>query len=152
MNPFQSTLLRNASSLAVAGFLTGSALAQGAFTVSGLSVSPRLTPMVGGGFVVAEPSVGDTPFTAAGGGFTLEASTTPLPQTIAVPGEVSVVIMLDGGAVTLSWPESGDGYVLESAVAIDTPAGWQPVTPAPAGRSFTVPATEPARFFRLRRR
>ncbi len=124
--------------------------AQNTFTLSDLNASPTLTAMAGGDFTAETTMVGDGAIQAAGGDFTLDATVTSLPVTIE-PGAVEVFLALEGENFVLTWPESGAGYLLESAVALSDATVWQPVQPAPTERRFVTPLAQPAVFFRLRR-
>ena len=55
------------------------------------------------------------------------------------------------GQVTLRWPAEAAGYGLEFTPVIGEAANWQPVTPAPAGNTFTTPFNQPLRFYRLQK-
>ena len=57
------------------------------------------------------------------------------------------------GSVKISWPDSAQGYSLQSAPVAEAHADWQPVpqTPIRAGGRWTVSILEPGghRFYRL---
>ncbi len=152
MNLFPSPtfILRIVSRLAVAGILIGSARAADDFTLSELKVTPRLTAMAGGDFTAETTMAGEGPLRASGGDFALEAAVTPLSVTI-VPGDATVFLAVEGDTLVLTWPASGDGYVLESTAVLNDAPDWQSVQPAPTERRFVTPLAQPAVFFRLRR-
>jgi hypothetical protein len=62
---------------------------------------------------------------------------------IQIPSKLTAA--MQSGNVVISW--TGDG-VLQSTDSL-SPANWQNVTPAPAGKSVTV-APAGSRFYRLR--
>jgi hypothetical protein len=128
----------------------GAAHAQDPFTLSELKVTPTLTAMAGGDFTAEATLVGEGALRASGGDFALEATVTPLSVTI-VPGDVAVFLAVEGDTLVLTWPASGEGYVLESVAALNDAPDWQPVQPAPTERRFVTPLSRPAVFFRLRR-
>ncbi len=82
-------------------------------------------------------------------GWSLEITTG---QVVVTP--VTLSIQLTNGTVVISWPAAASGYTLETKATLSTPA-WMPVATAPvvAGdrNTVTLPATDPAAFFRLRR-
>ncbi len=76
---------------------------------------------------------------------------------LAAPPPVPLIsVSLEGDALTLSWPASATGFVLETTSALGDEAEW---TPVPGADAATVTITisrdpeEPDRgqFFRLRR-
>lgn len=75
------------------------------------------------------------------------------PGTLALP--ISVVGSNSSPGLTLSWPSYGIGFAPESSPALDTAATWTPLAPAPAlvndSWRVTLPTTNSAQFFRLRR-
>lgn len=88
--------------------------------------------------------------TLQGGAFTLVGGFIGVLAAPTVGGDATLVVTLNAaGEAALTWDR--DGYVLEFRSGLDDAAGWQAVTPAPAGRTFSAPASLPARFFRLRR-
>jgi hypothetical protein len=56
--------------------------------------------------------------------------------------------VLSGGNITITWTGTG---ILESSPVLGSGAQWDPVTPAPAGNTYTTTATTANRFFRIRR-
>jgi hypothetical protein len=56
--------------------------------------------------------------------------------------------VLDDGNITLTWTGTG---TLESTPVLGSGAQWAPVSPAPAGNTYTTTATTANRFFRIRR-
>jgi hypothetical protein len=71
-----------------------------------------------------------------------------LPQAVAVVGAPALVIAPAApGLATISWAPGTAGFVLQETASL-TPANW---TNSPSGSSnpITVPATAPARFYRL---
>jgi hypothetical protein len=128
----------------------GAAHAQDPFTLSELKITSPLTAMAGGDFTAEATLGGAGALRASGGDFALEATVTPLSVTI-VPGDVAVFLTVEGDSLVLTWPASGEGYVLESVAALNDAPDWQPVQPAPTERRFVTPLARPAVFFRLRR-
>ncbi|HAB17946.1 MAG TPA: hypothetical protein PLX89_04180 [Verrucomicrobiota bacterium] len=61
------------------------------------------------------------------------------------------ISLTDDGQAQLTWSLVDAGYVLESAVQLDSQAGWLPVSPAPITNSYTVLVDQSVRFFRLRK-
>lgn len=136
--------------VALLSSLGSEALAQADFLLTDLDVSPRLTDMSGGDFAVETTTFGEELLEATGGDFTLEATVTPLSVTL-VADDVTVFLVVEGENLVLTWPASGDGYVLESAAAQSDAPDWQPVQPSTTEHRFVTPLAQPARFFRLRR-
>ena len=119
------------------------------------------------GYQLSNPGTSTPAQTLAGGGYTLSASASPAaptdvagdayqgmagpvcvsPAVAVVPGAATLFIARDGASLLLTWTD--DGVVLESADSLNGPFNWQPVKPAPTGKSFVTPADQPARFFRL---
>ncbi len=119
------------------------------------------------GYELSNPGTGRPAQLLAGGGYTLNASASPAAPTVVaggayqgmtgpvsvspavavVPGAATLFIAREGASLILTWAE--DGVILESADNLNGPVNWQPVTPAPTGKSFVTPADQPARFFRL---
>jgi hypothetical protein len=58
-------------------------------------------------------------------------------------------IQSDGNAVTLSWPDSAAGFILESSENPSSPTNW--VTVPSVTNAVTLPVSSPSKFFRLRR-
>lgn len=102
----------------------------GTFAVAGGAGETATGPLTGGAFVVTGGLVG----------------------VAVVPDDVTPQLTLtDEGNAVLSWSGAATGYVLESSPSVGEFADWQPVTPAPAGNTFTTPFNQPLRFFRLRK-
>jgi hypothetical protein len=102
----------------------------GTFAVTGGAGETATGPLTGGAFVVTGGLVG----------------------VAVVPDDVTPELTLtDTGEATLTWSAEATGYVLESSPSVGEFADWQPVTPAPAGTTFTTPFNQPLRFFRLRK-
>lgn len=138
----------------------------GGFLAIGLAASAlRAGPSVGGDFSL-EGGVATGGGQAAGGDFSVEASvgetaTGPLTGggfevtggligVAVVPGDFALTIgFTPDGQVLIGWPAEASGYVLESTPTVGEFTNWQPVTPAPAGNTFTTPHDQPLRFFRL---
>lgn len=135
--------------VAVTSSLGFAALAQSDLRLSHLNLSPQLTDMSGGDFVV-ETTFGEGVLQRTGGDFALEAAVTPLSVAL-VPDDVTVFVAVEGDNLVLTWSASGDGYVLESAAALSGVPDWQQVQPPPTDRRFVTPLAQPAWFFRLRR-
>lgn len=74
------------------------------------------------------------------------------PNSIPRP---TVSFLASGNSMTLSWPEAFAGFTLQSSPVIGAGAVWTPVATAPVLSggfySVTLPATNPAGFFRLTR-
>lgn len=88
--------------------------------------------------------------TLAGGAFTLVGGFIGVLAAPTVGGDATLTVTRNaGGEAVLTWDQ--DGYVLEFRAALGDAAGWQAVTPPPAGRTHVTPANLPARFFRLRK-
>jgi hypothetical protein len=70
-----------------------------------------------------------------------------------IPPRLSIAYA--GLNVVLSWPVSRTNYALRSATNLSPPVTWQPITNGATNsvdqRSVWVPASDPARFFRLER-
>jgi arabinan endo-1,5-alpha-L-arabinosidase len=75
------------------------------------------------------------------------------PDALALPMELSFAGSDSG--LTLSWPSYGVGFVAETSTNLGTGASWSPAFPAAALSNdvwtVTLPMTDDARFFRLRR-
>jgi hypothetical protein len=75
------------------------------------------------------------------------------PDTLATP--VSVARTNSGAGLQLTWPSYDVGFTLQSSTNTANPAGWSPVTNALALSNdlwmVTIPKTNGAQFFRLRR-
>jgi hypothetical protein len=67
----------------------------------------------------------------------------------AAPATPSLHIARSANQLVITWPAGLDGYNLESADSIQTPA-WNPVSGV-TGNSVTVPISGKQQFFRLRR-
>ena len=104
----------------------------------------------GGAFVLSGWVASAGAGTSSGGEFDL---TCGLVGAYAVPGEDLrlKVELMDDGRVRIWWSPGLIGYQLESTAALGSGAGWLPVDPPPAGASYTVEPTGPARFYRLRK-
>ena len=66
----------------------------------------------------------------------------------------SLAVTRSGNNLTISWPASATGFVLESTTALGTGASWTPVNGATvngANMQVTVPTDGTQRYFRLRR-
>jgi hypothetical protein len=77
------------------------------------------------------------------------------PTLGGAPLPSALTLLREGDQITISWPCPCDGFVLEAATSLN-PANWQPVDTTPVistgiGR-VTLPADQPARFFRLRQK
>jgi hypothetical protein len=102
----------------------------GTFAVAGAAGEAATGPLTGGTFVVTGGLIG----------------------VAVVPGDIVPELTITAtGDATLTWPADTTGYVLESTLSVGDFADWQPVTPAPAGNTFTTPFNQPLRFFRLRK-
>jgi hypothetical protein len=109
-----------------------------AFTVSG---------------VIGQPESGTL---AGDGAFTVEGGW-PAPLIIESAGAPTLLITLDrnSGAVTVAWPATANGHVLEANADLNDPSGWIDVseTPSEVGTHLEV-AVQPnaqAQYYRLRR-
>ena len=115
----------------VGGVASGGGKASGGdFAVDAAAGQPAAGPLSGGDFQVT-------------GGL--------VAVTVVTGGAVALRLSATDSQVTLTWPAEAAGYVLEFTPVIGEAANWQPVTPAPAGNSFTTPFNQPLRFYRLRK-
>jgi arabinan endo-1,5-alpha-L-arabinosidase len=75
------------------------------------------------------------------------------PDASALP--MSLNVSLSGLNLTLSWPAYGVGFVLETSPSLGADAVWSPLPQIPVlnndAWAITLPATETAAFYRLRR-
>lgn len=128
--------------------LSAQSLGGGRFTLAGGPVTRSSKPSDGGTFAVTGGTGEASAAPLTGGTFQVTGG----PVGVAVvPGDVTLDFTVTDGQATLTWPAGTAGYVLEFTAALGEAADWQPVTPAPAGNSFTTPFNHPLRFFRLRR-
>jgi hypothetical protein len=119
----------------------------GRFTLNGGPVSGG--GRSGGGNFAVNGGAGETSTAqASGGNFQVTGG---LVGIVVIPGEVEVSITTASGQIRLTWPDGTAGYVLESSAQIGAAANWQAVTPAPSANTFTTPANQSLRFFRLRK-
>lgn len=99
---------------------------------------------------VFDDSAGDAGQIAGGWSLTLVGSTATCCDP---PPRLSITT--DNGDVEISWPATGGAFVLEAKASLDAASPWVGVTTAPfldnGIYTVTLPATAPARFFRLRR-
>jgi hypothetical protein len=115
----------------VGGVASGGGKASGGdFAVDAAAGQPATGPLSGGDFQVT-------------GGL--------VAVTVVTGGDLALRLSATDSQVTLSWPADASAYVLEFSPAVGDAANWQPVTPAPAGNSFTTPFNQPLRFYRLRK-
>ncbi len=87
---------------------------------------------------------------ATNGAYSLTGGFWALPQLVQTPGAPMLQITRGApGYAMLSWTPNTPGYVLQSSPRLDTPS-W---TDAPTGTNnpASVPATVPARFYRLQK-
>jgi hypothetical protein len=92
----------------------------------------------------------------AGGGFLTAGGKLSAYVAHALLDLPSLSVFASGGNVTLSWPSPlAAGFALEQADTLAPAPGWLPntanVTDDGTNQSVTLPATNPAQFFRLRR-
>lgn len=82
----------------------------------------------------------------AGGNYVLQGGFWA--QAIQVPGAPLLSILRNGASVIISWPAT-PGFVLQHTTTL-SPINWQD---APSGsvNPAAIPATGPARFYRLRK-
>ncbi len=75
------------------------------------------------------------------------------PDALALP--VSVVSSNAPAGLSLSWPAYAVGFGLETSPALDAASAWTTLTSSPALNNdrwqFTIPTTNSAQFYRLRR-
>jgi hypothetical protein len=75
------------------------------------------------------------------------------PDALALP--VSMISSNAPSGLNLSWPAYATGFALETSPALDSTAAWTTVTSPPALNNdlwqITIPATNSAQFYRLRR-
>ena len=146
-----SRRLKQAGVLATVGCLcNATSLAQADFTMSDLSISPRLTAMSGGDFAMEAPIIGDGEKSLQGGDYTMAFVVTPLPPVLSV-GDTSVFIVITGADAVVTWTPGSVGFVLEATPSLGLDANWQPVNPAPTEPRFVAPLNGGPQFFRLRR-
>lgn len=78
-----------------------------------------------------------------------------IPGSFMIPHWGPLSVSADGQNLTISWPATGEQYVLESADPALPQLEWEAITTQPeqANNIFTIvlPTTEQARIFRLRR-
>jgi len=106
--------------------------AGGAYTISGTIGQPDAgRPMIGGNYSLT-------------GGFCA------LPSVVQTPGAPTLLITRGApGFATLSWSPATPGFVLQQSDSLTTP-NWSNA-PSGAANPTTVPATLPAKFYRLRK-
>lgn len=127
--------------------LSAQSLGGGQFTLNGGPVTGGGGQSDGGAFAVAGGAGETTAALLTGGDFTVTGG---LIGVAVVPGDFALTIgFTNDGQVMLEWPAEAANYVLESSPMVGEFADWQPVTPAPAGNTFTTPFDQPLRFFRL---
>jgi len=138
--------------IASLSLLTGLALAIGAqnYSIDWSTIDGGGGTSTGGVYSVSgtigQPDAG----TMSGGQFTLTGGFWALP--IAVQVSNAPTLLITGGPAgfaTISWTPPTPGFVLQISDSLTTPA-W---TNAPSGATnpVAVPATLPARFYRLNR-
>lgn len=84
----------------------------------------------------------------SGGHFSVTGGFWVLPQVVQTPDAPTLTVTPAGpGFATLSWTPATPGFVLQETVSL-SPPNW---TNAPSGATnpVTVPATFPAKFYRL---
>jgi len=91
---------------------------------------------------VGQPDAG----TLSGDSYTLQGGFWP-GLIVSTPGLPTLYIQLSGNNVIISWSPSGNGFALEMTGSL-SPADW---SPAPGGNPVPLPASETARFYRLKR-
>lgn len=85
---------------------------------------------------------------AHAGGYTLVGGFWALPQVVQTEGAPTLTIApASPGFATLSWTPATPGFVLQETVSL-APANWTN-SPSGAANPVTVPATLPAKFYRL---
>ncbi|MCC6231571.1 MAG: hypothetical protein IT580_02950 [Verrucomicrobiales bacterium] len=72
----------------------------------------------------------------------------PVPLSPAV--RLSVQRVTDG-TFELSWPDSAEGYVLESSPAVWPKTDWSPVVPQPVEKVLRIKPQDSVRYYRLRK-
>lgn len=125
------------------------ALAQADFLLTDLNLSPQLTDMSGGGYAIADSQIGVSLVDSAGGDFATELVTTSI-STAVVPTSASTVlssVLLDGNLVITVFETAGPG-ALEFTDSLGDPGAWKRVETPASGRTYVLPLTGPARFFR----
>jgi hypothetical protein len=63
---------------------------------------------------------------------------------------VSLTVVQSGGSITISWPATATGFVLESNTTLGPGTAWTPV-PGVTGNSFTVTGKTGNTFYRLKK-
>jgi len=84
----------------------------------------------------------------SGGNFSLTGGFWTLPQVVQTEGAPTLTVTpASPGFATLSWTPATPGFVLQETVSL-APANWTN-SPSGAANPVTVPATLPAKFYRL---
>jgi len=68
----------------------------------------------------------------------------------AMPQRVSLTVVQSSGSITISWPATATGFVLESNTSLSPGTAWTPV-PGVTVNSITLTAQSGNRFYRLRK-
>jgi hypothetical protein len=94
----------------------------------------------------------DTGF-MAGGDYSIDAGLWEIIATLQTPGPPVLSIQLSATEVTISWPSSSVGFVLQQNTHLPNVAGWSPVSSAihdhGSTKSVTVPISSGTWFYRL---
>jgi len=95
---------------------------------------------------IGQPDAGPT---MTNGPYAITGGFWALPQAVPTPGAPMLTIVPAGaGLAQISWtPDTGSGWVLQETLAL-SPAAWINA-PTGATNPIVVPATIPAKFYRL---
>lgn len=142
------TIIDTALKLAFATFLTTQLSAQ-TYSINWHTIDGGGGTSTGGVYSVSgtigQPDAG-TPMT--NGQFSVTGGFWALPTVIQVPGAPTLTIVpATPGNATLSWTPNTAGFVLQETWSL-SPANWTNSLSG-AANPIVVPATSPARFYRL---
>jgi len=129
--------------------LSAQSLGGGQFTLNGGPVTGGGGKSDGGQFAVTGGSGETSPAPLTGG--TFEVTGGLVGVAVVLDDVTPELIITDTGEARLTWSAETTGYVLESTTNVGEFADWEPVSPAPAGNTYTTPFNQPLRFFRLRK-
>jgi hypothetical protein len=142
------TIIDAALKLALATFLTTQLSAQ-PYSINWHTIDGGGGTSTGGVYSVSG-TIGqpDARATMANGQFSVTGGFWALPTVIQVPGAPTLTIVpATPGNTTLSWTPNTAGFVLQETWSL-SPANWTN-SPSGATNPILVPATSPARFYRL---
>jgi hypothetical protein len=131
------------------GCLLACRLAADGYELTNTTAGTPTQSLAGGGYTATAAATPSAPAGVSGGGYQGSVGAVNVSPAVAVvPGAATLFIARDGTNLVFTWAD--DGVVLESADNLNGTIRWQPVTPAPTGKTFATPADQPVRFFRLR--